>query len=223
MPERARRSAGWRFAALGRTPTRAEASATEPPAATNAARTSTWRAVGVRGSEPCTYRRTCSPCRKRPAAPHVHPRQEERFEVLAGRLKVSIDGVETVLGPGDVAITPPGIPHTWFNVGDAEAHVVVDIRPALRSEMFFETLFGLAADGRTDRNGLPRPLQLATLATEFSDEVRLARPSAVVQRVLFEPLAALGRLRGYRGWHPRYSSNPIDEPSNPVRSSSPSW
>jgi quercetin dioxygenase-like cupin family protein len=157
-----------------------------------------------------------------PAAPHVHPHQEERFEVLAGRLKVSIDGVETVLVPGDVAIVPPGIPHTWFNVGDAEAHIVVDIRPALRSEMFFETMFGLAADGKTDRRGLPRPLQLAALITEFSDEVRLARPPAVVQRVLFEPLAALGRLRGYRGWYPRYSSNPIDERSNPVRRSSAS-
>ncbi len=157
-----------------------------------------------------------------PAAPHVHPRQEERFEVLAGRLKVSIDGVVTVLGPGDVAIVPPGTPHTWSNVDDAEAHIVVDIRPALRTEMFFETLFGLAVDGETDRKGLPRPLQLATLVTEFSDEVRLARPPAVVQRVLFEPLAALGRLRGYRGWYPRYSSNPVDERSNRVRSSSPS-
>lgn len=35
-PDRARRSARWRFAVPGRTPTRAAASATEPPAATNA-------------------------------------------------------------------------------------------------------------------------------------------------------------------------------------------
>ena len=42
----------WRFAVLGRTPTRAAAQETEPPAATNAARTSTWRAVGVLGSDP---------------------------------------------------------------------------------------------------------------------------------------------------------------------------
>jgi len=54
-PERARRSARCRFAVLGRTPTRAAASATEPPAATKAARTSTWRAVGVRESAPRRY------------------------------------------------------------------------------------------------------------------------------------------------------------------------
>ena len=148
-----------------------------------------------------------------PAAPHVHPRQEERFEVLAGTLKVNVDGVETTLGPGDVTVVPPGTPHTWWNVGHDEAHVVADIRPAMRTEMFFETLFGLASDGKTDRKGLPKPLQLATLVTEFSDEVRLARPPVIVQRVLFVPLAALGRLAGYRGWYPRYSANPIDRRS----------
>lgn len=92
-----------------------------------------------------------------PAAAHVHPRQEERFEVLAGVIRVSIDGVETTLGPGDVAVVPPGTPHTWRNVDDVEAQMLVDFRPALRSEMFFETLFGLAADGKTDRKGLPHP------------------------------------------------------------------
>ena len=70
-------------------------------------------------------------------------------------------------------------------------------------------LFGLASDGKTDRMGLPKPLQLASLAIEFSDEVRLAWPPVIVQRVLFVPLAALGRLAGYRGWYPRYSANPI--------------
>jgi quercetin dioxygenase-like cupin family protein len=148
-----------------------------------------------------------------PAAPHLHPSQEERFEVVAGRLKVSIDGVERIIGPGDVAVVPPGIAHTWWNIGDDEAQVLVDLRPALRSEMFFETLFGLAADGKVARNGLPGPLQLASSATEFSDEVRLARPPYPIQRVLFAPLAAVGRLAGYRGWYPRYSAAPIDRRS----------
>ena len=145
-----------------------------------------------------------------PAATHVHPRQEERFEVMAGTLRLSIDGVEKTVGPGDVAVVPRGTPHTWRNVGDDEAQMLVDFRPALRTEMFFETFFGLAADGKTNRNGMPNPLQLATIITEFSDEVRLASPPFVVQRILFMPLAAVGRLAGYRGWYPRYSTNPID-------------
>lgn len=148
-----------------------------------------------------------------PAAAHVHPRQEEKFEVVAGMLRVSIGGVESTLGPGDVAVVPPGVPHTWWSVGPDEVHVLADVRPALRTEMFFETLFGLATDGKTDRRGLPSPLQLAALVTEFRDEVHLARPPVVVQRLLFVPLAAVGRLAGYRGWYPRYSSAPIDRRS----------
>ncbi|MDF2704007.1 MAG: hypothetical protein K0S10_2953, partial [Rubrobacteraceae bacterium] len=31
---------------------------------------------------------------------HIHPRQEERFEVLSGRLGLRVDGVERVLGEG---------------------------------------------------------------------------------------------------------------------------
>ena len=145
-----------------------------------------------------------------PAATHVHPRQEERFEVMAGTLKLSIDGVEKTVGPGDVAVVPRGTPHTWRNIGDDEAHLAVDFRPALRTEMFFETFFGLAADGKTNRNGMPNPLQLATIITEFSDEIRLATPPFLVQRILFVPLAAVGRLAGYRGWYPRYSASPLD-------------
>ncbi len=145
-----------------------------------------------------------------PAAAHVHPRQEERFEVVSGKLRVSIGGVESTLGPLDVAVVPPGVAHTWWNVGEDEGHALVDIRPALRTEMFFETLFGLASDGKTNKKGLPAPLQLAALITEFRDEVQLARPPVVVQRLLFVPLAAVGRLAGYRGWYARYSSAPID-------------
>jgi quercetin dioxygenase-like cupin family protein len=149
-----------------------------------------------------------------PAAPHVHPRQEERFEVVSGSLRFSIGGIESTLGAGDVAVVPPGTAHTWWNVGEDEAQVLADVRPALRTEMFFETLFGLAADGKTDRRGLPGPLQLATLVTEFRDEVHLARPPVVVQRLLFVPLAAVGRLAGYRGWYPRYSAAPIQRGSS---------
>jgi len=51
-PDRARRSAKWRLAVLGRMPTRAAASGTEPPLATKAASTSTCRAVRVIGGSP---------------------------------------------------------------------------------------------------------------------------------------------------------------------------
>jgi hypothetical protein len=78
--------------------------------------------------------------------------------------------------------------------------------------MFFETFFGLAKDGRTNSKGLPNLLSMAVLMREYDDELRLAHPPAVVQRAVFTPLALLGRTLGYRGWYPRYTSDPMPRP-----------
>jgi quercetin dioxygenase-like cupin family protein len=139
------------------------------------------------------------------AAPHVHPNQEERFELLSGSLTLRLDGQERMLRPGDVAVIPRGRPHQWWNSGDEEAHVLGQFRPALRTEIFFETFFGLGQDGKTNRKGLPNPLQLAVLMREYEDEMRLARPSPRMQKMIATPLAAVGRRMGYRAWYPQYS------------------
>ncbi len=145
-----------------------------------------------------------------PAAAHVHPKQEERFEVLAGSVKLRVDGDETTLSAGQRATVPAGIAHTWWNIGEDEAHLLVGITPALRSEMFFETFFGLAKDGKTNSKGLPNLLSMAVILREYEGEVRLAQPPFVVQRAVFGPLAALGRRRGYRGWYPEYTTQPLE-------------
>jgi quercetin dioxygenase-like cupin family protein len=144
-----------------------------------------------------------------PAAAHVHPYQEERFEVLAGTLQLVVDGRRTTLEPGDVAVVPQGRSHTWSNIGNEEARVLGEFRPALRTEMFFETFFGLAKDGKVNSKGLPNLLRMAVIMREYDEEILLARPPAAVQRALFAPLAALGHLLGYRGWYPDYSSDPL--------------
>ena len=108
---------------------------------------------------------------------HVHPRQEERFEVLSGRLGLRADGIECVHGVGDVIVVLAGSPHAVRNAGDDEVHVLVDFEPALRTERAFETLVGLARDGKTNRAGAPKnPLQLVLILREFEKEIYFVRP-----------------------------------------------
>src|SRR2546430_12531334 len=121
------------------------------------------------------------------AAEHVHPMQEERFEVLAGVLRLHIDGKEKTMRTGEIEVVPAGRPHVWWNGGQEELHVLGEFRPALRTEMFFETYFGWAKDGKTNRKGLPNPLRLAVLVDAYQDELRLARPPFAIQRALFGP------------------------------------
>ena len=139
------------------------------------------------------------------AQEHLHPRQEERHEVLEGALGIVVAGRERRLGPGEAEIVPPGTPHRIFPVGDEPVRAVFESRPALRSEQLLETLFALGREGKVDAKGNPSPLQLAVIGREFADEGRPTRPPAAIQKLLLPPLAALGRLRGYRGVYPEYS------------------
>jgi quercetin dioxygenase-like cupin family protein len=98
------------------------------------------------------------------AAAHVHPYQSERFQVLEGRLGLRVGERELVAMPGAVALVPPGTPHRFWNAGEGETRFLCEVRPALRFESLIETMFTLAAAGKTNRKGMPNPLRLAVIA-----------------------------------------------------------
>jgi mannose-6-phosphate isomerase-like protein (cupin superfamily) len=133
--------------------------------------------------------------RRVPGPLHVHPHQEERFEVVQGTMRFRTGRDRVVAGPGDTVVVPAGLAHDFANVGEADALVRVEVRPALEMERLFETAVRLAEQGRTLRAGLPKPLDLALFAREFEDEVRAAFPPRRVQRLVLAPLAWLARRR----------------------------
>lgn len=139
------------------------------------------------------------------AAAHVHPHQEERFQVLRGTVGFRVGRRRSVAGPGERLAVPPGTPHCFWNEGDDEAHFVCEVRPALRFEQLLETMFALAADGRTNRKGMPSPLRLAVIARHHFDDVRLPFPPAWMQAAGLALAAPLGRLLGYE---PTYDPRP---------------
>jgi quercetin dioxygenase-like cupin family protein len=127
------------------------------------------------------------------ATDHVHPKQDERFEVIAGAVRGHAGGRSQTLGPGDVSVVPAGVAHGWRNDGCDEAHLRVRFEPALRTEELFETVFALGAQGRTDRRGVPvPPLGLAMLAA-FPDEVRPAAMPRLAHRLVVALAAPAGR------------------------------
>jgi quercetin dioxygenase-like cupin family protein len=131
------------------------------------------------------------------AAAHVHPFQEERFQVLRGSVGYRLGRRKSVAGPGERFTVPAGTTHRFWNAGDEEAHFVCEVRPALRFEELLETMFALATDGKTNRKGMPNPLRLAVIARHHFDDVRLPFPPAWLQRAGLALGAPLGRLVGY--------------------------
>jgi len=146
---------------------------------------------------------------------HVHPRQEERHEVLSGTLWGRVGGREQVVTEGQRVIGPAGVPHAWRNPSeDEELRIVSELRPPLRFETLFETGFGLARDGKTTKQGMPKNLlQLAVLVDETRGMFYFTRPPVPVQRAflaLFAVLASVGRQLGYKASYPEYSG--LEEP-----------
>jgi len=144
------------------------------------------------------------------AAAHVHPSQEERFEVLRGSVGFKVGRKKLVAGPGQRVTVPAGTPHKFWNAGEEEAHFVCEVRPALQFESLLETMFALAADGKTNRKGMPNPLRLAVIANAHFDTVQLPFPPALLQRIALAMGSPLGRLVGYGS---TYAPAPAEAPA----------
>ena len=106
---------------------------------------------------------------------------------------------------GDTIVVPAGKVHAFKNAGDETARVRVQVTPALDMEQLFETTVALAAEGSTNRKGMPKPLHLALFVRRFEREVRAPFPPAPVVRLLMAPLVWWA---GRRGHGRRYALRP---------------
>ncbi len=139
--------------------------------------------------------------------PHIHPDQEEHFEVLAGEAGFDIDGHEQVLRAGETIEVPRGTKHTFANTGSDEMRVRFEFHPALlTTEQFYELYFAFAQQGRVNAKAMPGLLDIATVWSVTSEHAVLASPPAVIQHALFRALAPVARIA--RRQPPRCRSTP---------------
>lgn len=136
-----------------------------------------------------------------PAA-HVHPKQEEYFEVLDGTLSARVGKRDLTLQPGESFTVPKRTPHTWWNGGDEELHGYVELRPSMNMRDEFEALFALGRAGRTDETGVPNLLQVAVLLDAYPDTIYRAGLPIPIQKLGIKMLAPVARMLGYRARYP---------------------
>lgn len=150
--------------------------------------------AGDTGGQLLSFDLTVTPDGRVPGG-HVHPMQQESFEVVRGVMRFR-KGLRTVIArPGDTVVVPPGAFHQFANAGDEPAMVRVRVEPALRMEQLYETVAALAAEGRTLRSGMPKPLDLAAFMREFEQEVQ-APVAPGLMRAALAPLAWMAEQRG---------------------------
>jgi mannose-6-phosphate isomerase-like protein (cupin superfamily) len=93
---------------------------------------------------------------------HVHPRQEERFIVQEGALRVRL-GLRGshLIGPGQEIAIPAGKPHT-FRVEGSGARFIAEFRPPHEIGELFVDLFAIG--------GTPRASDIADLMERYPDD-----------------------------------------------------
>jgi quercetin dioxygenase-like cupin family protein len=127
---------------------------------------------------------------------HAHPRQEECFTVLAGRMRFRIGGRRVIAGPGDTVRVPPGTVHHFANAGNWPARVAVQTSPALSMRELLETAAAMATEQHAAGRRMPSLMGLALFMRDFEPEVRAPYLPVVLVRAVTRPLAWLARRRG---------------------------
>lgn len=95
---------------------------------------------------------------------HVHHRQSELFFFLEGSYRLAVGDQRPTVGPGDLALVPPGTPHTFRNIGDRPGRFLFVLTPALDSARFFTEFADLMRQGPVD------PAALEAFAAPFGLE-----------------------------------------------------
>jgi quercetin dioxygenase-like cupin family protein len=126
-------------------------------------------------------------------AEHVHPKLEERYQLVEGEVSFRLDGKERHASAGERLVVPPGVRHSFENTGQGIAHLVVEVEPALQLRESIEDGVRLGESGKLTASGKPRGvrglLEAAALAHRYRETVVLSSPPPIVQRLLFPLLA----------------------------------
>ncbi|MGE0117044.1 MAG: cupin domain-containing protein [Dongiaceae bacterium] len=97
------------------------------------------------------------------APPHTHDREDEAFYVLSGELLIEFEGepVPHRVGPGGFFFGARGRRHSYRNIGDQPAHVLILSAPSCGLDQMFVELDAVTAAG------MPEIGKLATIAAKY--------------------------------------------------------
>jgi quercetin dioxygenase-like cupin family protein len=133
---------------------------------------------------------------------HYHPIQSETFEVVKGELSLAYNGEKKVLRQGEKFTVEPNSAHKFSNDSSEELIANVELRPAMKTEFFIETMYALDVQGKTNEQGLPNVLQFAAILNEYYGEFFIVGPPIPLQRFVAKVIGGFAKLISYKGYIP---------------------
>ena len=88
---------------------------------------------------------------------HYHNAFAERFDAIEGVLHLQIGKKQIELHPGESTTVSPGTPHRFYNPKNDRVKFRIAFEPGHTGmENFIKIIYSLAADGLTDKKGVPK-------------------------------------------------------------------
>jgi quercetin dioxygenase-like cupin family protein len=134
---------------------------------------------------------------------HLHPHQDETYEVISGTLTYFLDGTKHTAAAGSTVSLPKGVPHEHFSEGPEDTIVIQTMTPGLDFDCVLETVFGLAAEGRL--KGFAYGVQGLVMIHKMKGSFAVARLPLWFQKALGLIVTPLAYRLGYRAVYQRFS------------------
>jgi quercetin dioxygenase-like cupin family protein len=138
-----------------------------------------------------------------PLPRHVHPLQDETYEVLSGRLAYRLKEGKRIAGAGETVTFRRGLSHQHYAEGPEATVAVVTLVPGLDFDYLLEGLFGLGSENSYP-NG-PDKIQIIIWMNRLKARIHLAGVPIGLQAAIARLVTPLAYRFGYRAVYQRFS------------------
>jgi quercetin dioxygenase-like cupin family protein len=131
------------------------------------------------------------PAGKKGPPPHIHPLQDELFEVIEGKLELSANGKKIILEHGQSFNVTAKMPHTFSNPLDRETKIRATYKPALDIDyMLVQGFESLNSQSNPDKPSLQMIVDFDFILKQIRGQYEFAGASGII----FTIFAAIARL-----------------------------
>jgi quercetin dioxygenase-like cupin family protein len=129
------------------------------------------------------------------SAIHVHPHQDEIYQVIEGEIELYLNGSWRTLKAGEQITIPKGTVHGFRNSGKQKVVAFNSHEPGLRFGEMLETIQQYINDGKiTSTKGFKNLAYMSSIMVEYKEVMVTIKPPSAVIKIM----ARIGKVFGYK-------------------------
>lgn len=129
------------------------------------------------------------------SAIHIHPHQDETYEVQEGEIEVYLQDTWRTLKQGESVVIPAGTVHAFRNKGTEKVVAFNRHHPGLRFGQMLETIQQYINEGKIKgTTGFKNLAYMSSIMVQYGDVMKTIKPPAA----LIHFMATLGKAFGYK-------------------------